>query len=75
MSKELHNKILNEYNYDCILNTYYIPILSSGGGGGGIERCRCFCDTLMSMSEKGRVGVGDLDRLEVRLPYNLKLIV
>ena len=40
----------------------------SGGGGGGIERCRCFCDTLMSMSEKGRVGVGDLDRLEVRLP-------
>ena len=54
--------------YCYILENYSIPILSRGGGGGGIERCRCFCDTLMSMSEKGRVGVGDLDRLEVRLP-------
>jgi hypothetical protein len=33
-----------------------------GGGGGGIERFLCLCECLINISEKGLVGVGDLER-------------
>ena len=55
-----------------VVQKFKSPIFPKGGGGGGIERFLCLCDDLISISEKGLAGVGDLDRDGVLPAFNVK---
>ena len=55
-----------------VVQKFKLPIFPKGGGGGGIERFLCLCDDLISISEKGLAGVGDLDRDGVLPAFSVK---
>ena len=56
----------------CNSQKFNLPTFPKGGGGGGIERFLCLCECLINISEKGLVGVGDLERDGVFPAFSVK---